>query len=405
MEVMLYVSRKGLALWMFLFVKLFELVLCDAPISDDASDAGCCSTSRFPSSTPLSTTAEVSSSSSFSRPLSDVGTYKLEPANMVLLPEGTYRKGWSRPETSSTSASSEHWSTFTPDPHDEEDVLSTHTLTEFYMDAHPVSVSDYYEYLKTCGASPACSEYRPTTTLFNDSFIFVEQLSDKSLVGGDAHEQVSWWVNASNVRWNNPRGDLDGVVNGGNGTIPSAPPEDLLDHPVTHVSHFDAQHFCHWRSRYDRLALGMDGFETRLPTEVEWEYAARGGKSSRVFPWGNIELSKSGGSSRYRANYFQGTFPYGNAASDGYKFTSPRYAFPPQNAFGLYDMVGNVWEWTATPGGDGFVKKGGSFLCHFSYCFRYRNAARSFNSPDTTSSNLGFRCIHAPVDDHVAVEA
>ena len=143
------------------------------------------------------------------------------------------------------------------------------------------------------------------------------------------------------------------------------------------------------------------------------------------YPWGNVELRpvpppgpsspSSSPSLAYRANYFQGSFPSSNVASDGWEFTAPVGQYGPQNAYGLYNMVGNVWEWVddwwagppGAAGGGGSdeapksdkVKRGGSFLCHPDYCFRYRNSARSKNTPDSTASNLGFRCA-ADVDEN-----
>ena len=197
-----------------------------------------------------------------------------------------------------------------------------------------------------------------------------------------------------------PGGRAGAVVAQGRGRRLAAPggsrTRDLdgrLDHPVVHVSWNDAQAYCSWAGK-------------RLPTEAEWEFAARGGLVRQVFPWGD-ELEPDG---EHRMNVWQGDFPAANTVADGYDGTCPVDTFP-ANGFGLYNITGNVWEWTADwfhpsfrardssvdpkgpPHGTSKVQKGGSYLCHHSYCRRYRVAARNASTPDSSTGNAGFRCV------------
>jgi formylglycine-generating enzyme required for sulfatase activity len=169
--------------------------------------------------------------------------------------------------------------------------------------------------------------------------------------------------------------------------------------PVIGITHYSAVKYCEWLS-------AKTGKKYRLPTEAEWEYAARGGLDGMRYAWGN-ELTPGG---EHLCNIWQGTFPTANTRDDGHLGTAPVRTFPP-NAYGLHEMAGNVWEWCAdwflpkyyrtSPTdnpqgptvGQGRVMRGGSYLCHDSYCNRYRVAARTFNTPESSSGNLGFRTI------------
>ncbi|GAA3738160.1 hypothetical protein GCM10022239_12240 [Leifsonia bigeumensis] len=161
-----------------------------------------------------------------------------------------------------------------------------------------------------------------------------------------------------------------------------------------HVSWNDAVAYCEWAGR-------------RLPTEAEWERASRGGREGNVYPWGNELMTDSGA---WQCNIWQGTFPRVNTVDDGWLTTAPVETFSP-NDFGLWQTVGNVWEWCSDwyspryyersprenprgpDTGSARVLRGGSYLCHDSYCNRYRNSARSSNTPDSSMGNAGFRTV------------
>ena len=192
-------------------------------------------------------------------------------------------------------------------------------------------------------------------------------------------EELAWWTYVPGASWRHPEG-------------PSSTVADRLDHPVVHVAYEDARAYADWA-------------DADLPTEMEWEYAARGGSNGTVYPWGD-ELAPGG---RHLANTWQGPFPWSDTADDGFAGTSPVGAFP-ANGYGLFDMIGNVWEW-ATPAEDAVaatppccaparpsadprrVIKGGSYLCTDQYCARYRPAARQLLDPSSSTSHVGFRCV------------
>ena len=189
--------------------------------------------------------------------------------------------------------------------------------------------------------------------------------------------QAPWWRQVTGACWHAP--------NGPRGSKP-----DCQDHPVTHIALDDALAYCRWSG-------------TRLPSEAEWEFAARGGLKSQPYPWGQ-DLLPNG---EHRSNIWQGSFPDHNTCDDGYDGTAPVTAYA-ANPYGFYNLTGNVWEWTAdrfttlhSPrptrnptgplNGTARVAKGGSYLCHASYCYRYRTSSRQALSPTTTTGNLGFR--------------
>lgn len=193
-----------------------------------------------------------------------------------------------------------------------------------------------------------------------------------------------WWRQVYGADWAHPAG-------------PQSSLDGIGDHPIVHASWNDAQAYCAWAGG-------------RLPTEAEWECAARGGLVQKRFVWGD-EYSPGG---QTMCNIFEGSFPVENTAEDGFVGTAPACSFPP-NGFGLYNMAGNVWEWCTDwfhtafhadgprsdpqgpPSGESKVMRGGSYLCHDSYCNRYRVSARSSNTTDSSSGNLGFRVAGAAV--------
>ena len=214
---------------------------------------------------------------------------------------------------------------------------------------------------------------------FGWPFVFWSDI-DASVGPTLAVPNAEWWRRVEGANWRN----VDGAKTRGTKCMP--------DHPVVQVSLRDAQTYASW----------VGG---RLPTEAEWEHAARGGLGDVKFPWGDDEPDDE---SHLLCNIWQGRFPQFNAGKDGYLRTAPAQSFEP-NGYGLFNMVGNVWEWTSEPfhirslkksvkvrlaQTKGFqLSKGGSYLCHKSYCFRYRIAARSGTSPDSATPHHGFRVV------------
>jgi len=277
------------------------------------------------------------------------------------------------------------------------------TVDSFYLDKFPVTNKDYQKFVKETGyvtiaerpLNPADYPGAKPELLVPGALVFQKSTGPVNL-----KSYFNWWAWVPGANWKHPKG-------------PGSSIDEFMDHPVVHIAYEDAEAFATWAGK-------------ELPTEAEWEFAARGGLEGRNFTWGDedVQLSKP------MANTWQGEFPYQNLMTDGYEGTSPVGSFIP-NGYGLYDMAGNVWEWTSdwyvahldetankvktccstninprvvSPDksydeGQPQIKiprkviKGGSHLCAPNYCLRYRPAARQPQMIDTGMNHLGFRCI------------
>ena len=250
----------------------------------------------------------------------------------------------------------------------------------FWVDEHPVTVAEYRRFVRATGyvtvaerpLDPARYPEADPALLHPGSLVFFPTAGPV-----DLRDVTQWWRYVPGANWRHPRG-------------PGSSLDGLDQHPVTHVAAEDADAYAAWAGK-------------ELPTEAEWEFAARGGLDGAVFTWGD-ELTPKG---RVMANTWQGEFPWQNRKPPRKRGTSPVRSFPP-NGCGLFDMAGNVWEWTSdffaarggccvpSQPGAGIprrVIKGGSHLCAPNYCLRYRPAARQGEAVDTSTQHIGFRCV------------
>jgi formylglycine-generating enzyme required for sulfatase activity len=283
----------------------------------------------------------------------------------------------------------------------EEAPVRSVTVAPFRIDQHQVTVARFRAFVEATGHITV-AERAPDPDAYPDAD--PELLIPGSLVFRrtegpvDLRNVSNWWAYVPGAQWRHPEG-------------PGSDVAGREDHPVTHVTHEDAEAFAAWAGK-------------ELPTEAEWEFAARGGLEQATYTWGD-EFAPDG---RMMANTWQGEFPWENLLTDGFEGTSPVETFP-SNGYGLFDMAGNVWEWTSdyfgsraersehgccaparpvtaeesmVPGQPGAsiprrVIKGGSHLCAPNYCMRYRPAARQSEAIDSSTAHIGFRCVIRPV--------
>jgi formylglycine-generating enzyme len=279
------------------------------------------------------------------------------------------------------------------DHYPEEAPVTRASVDGFWMDAHPVTNNDFARFVDATGwvtsaeIAPDPADYpgAKLDLLQPASLVFTPTSSPV-----DLRDPMQWWRYMRGADWRRPYG-------------PHSSLQGLGNHPVVHVAWRDVEAYARWA-------------DADLPTEAEWEFAARGGLDGAEFAWGNALQPGS----KPMANIWQGVFPYKNTSADGWERTSPVMSYPP-NAYGLYDMIGNVWEWTADwwstaatraaeccalqdpravsmdPRDECHIPrkvlKGGSHLCAPSYCKRYRPAARHAHPIDTSTSHIGFRCV------------
>lgn len=281
---------------------------------------------------------------------------------MAKIPGGNFRMGAEGPEC---------WKA------DGEGPVREVNVSPFWMDRTCVTNAEFAEFVEA-------THYQTEAERFGWSFVFFNQIPKahrKSLRLGTV-AGLQWWAKVKKADWQKPGG-------------PGTHIRKQMDHPVVHVSWNDASAFATWRGK-------------RLPTEAEWEFAARGGMDQQRYPWGD-ELTPGG---KHRCNIWQGKFPDEDTGEDGWTGTAPARSFR-ANDFGLCNMAGNVWEWCVdwfSPDwhvveshdtrvdpqgpktGTARIIRGGSFLCHESYCNRYRVGARTSNTPDSSTCHQGFRC-------------
>jgi formylglycine-generating enzyme required for sulfatase activity len=276
-------------------------------------------------------------------------------------------------------------------------------VNSFWMDVHEVTNKQFSDFVEATGYETTAEktlkweelkkDFPNNTPKPSDDFFLPGSLVFISPNKTDNLLDVSqWWFWTKGADWRHPNG-------------PGSNIEGIENYPVVHVSYFDAVNYAKWCGK-------------RLPTEAEWEFSARGGLENKLYPWGDEFLNNN----ISQCNYWTGSFPVNNTKTDGYEGVAPVMQYPP-NAYGLYDLSGNVWEICADWFGEDYYKsliskeisenpkgpntwrfspepkdpkrvmKGGSFLCNESYCSSYRVSARMPNSQNSSASHIGFRCV------------
>ena len=319
-------------------------------------------------------------------PSNKSSSFQKYPNNMVLIPGGKYLMG------------SEN-----PDAYADEKPVHEVIVDSFLMDKYEITNHQFLQFVNATGYittaekkidwSDIASQLPPNTPKPSDSLLQPGSLVFKAgKYPIPLHDESKWWEWKIGASWKHPFG--------GNSSI-----KKIMDHPVVHISWDDAFAYAKWAGK-------------RLPTEAEWEWAARGKKKNAIYPWGNEPIDKK----PLKANFWQGHFPYDNTEQDGYYFTAPVGSFPP-NDYGLFDMAGNVWEWCSDyyqfnsysidkdngicknpigpttsydpsePYATKKVMRGGSYLCNDSYCSGYRVSRRMSSAKDTGLNHTGFRCV------------
>ena len=325
---------------------------------------------------------------------------KKPPGEMVWIPEGEFSMGCSDP-TKEICGGAETMDDARP--------IHRVRLAGFWMDRTEVTNDEFARfvsethYVTVAERTPKPEDYpgAPLELLVAGSVVFTPPAQPVNLA-----DPLQWWRYCPGADWRHPEGPQSSIAGRGN-------------EPVVHIAYADAEAYAKWAGK-------------RLPTEAEWEYAARGGKAEERYTWGS-ELQPDG---RWMANIWQGSFPDRDAASDGFRRAAPVASFP-ANSYGLHDLAGNVWEWCSDwyrpdsytddaahsvsenpkgpsqassfdpsePGMAKRVQRGGSFLCSDQYCTRYMTGTRGKGAPDTGSNHLGFRCVRDGMPPRPAVAA